>query len=66
MGNYISNNYVYLLAKRTLARYNTQNRIFREMEKQKEKPVVAPKFDSGQINYRKLLNGNQALEICIN
>lgn len=62
MGNYISNNYIVLLARRTLARYNTQTRIFKEMEKQQIKPVVAPKFDAEQINYHKLLQGNWRIE----
>lgn len=58
MGNYISNNSVYLLAKRALMRYNVENRAFKELEKQVAKPKVAPKYDAGIIDYHKSLQSN--------
>lgn len=57
MGNYISNNSVYLLAKRTLQRYNVENRAFKEMDKQITRPVVAPKHEAASIDYHKALKG---------
>lgn len=57
MGNYISNNAVYLSAKRVLSRYNIESRAFKEIERQSTKPVVAPKHDAGIIDYHKSLEG---------
>lgn len=57
MGNYMSNNSVYLLARRTLMRYNAENRALKELEKQTKRPVVAPKHDAGIIDYHKSLKG---------
>lgn len=57
MGNYISNNPVYLTAKRVMGRYNIENRVFKEIEKQGTKPVVAPKHESGIIDYHQSMKG---------
>lgn len=57
MGNYISNNIVYLAAKRVIGRYNIENRAFKAIEKQATKPVVAPKHEAGIIDYHKSLKG---------
>lgn len=57
MGNYISNNTVYLSAKRILMRYNVENRVFKEMEKQSKKPLAAPKHDAEFIDYHESLKG---------
>lgn len=57
MGNYISNNLVYLTAKRVLGRYNIESRVFKEIEKQSKKPVVAPKHEAGIIDYHKSMKG---------
>lgn len=55
MGNYISNNAVYLSAKRIVMKYNVESRAFKELEKQSQKPVVAPKHEAGIIDYHKSL-----------
>lgn len=69
MGNYISNNTVLLAAKRVLSKYNIESRVFKEIEKQSTKPVVAPKHEAGVIDYHKSLKGMyiivQALEIYV-
>lgn len=57
MGNYLSNNTVLLAAKRVLGRYNIESRTFKEMEKQSQKPKVAPKHEAGIIDYHKSLSG---------
>lgn len=57
MGNYISNNAVYLSAKRVLMRYNVENRAFKELEKQTQKPLPAPKHEAAFIDYHKSLKG---------
>lgn len=57
MGNYISNNAVYLSAKRVIMRYNVENRAFKELEKQTQKPLAAPKHESEFIDYHKSLKG---------
>lgn len=57
MGNYISNNAVYLSAKRVVGRYNIERRAFKEIEKQSTEPMVAPKHDAGIIDYHKSLEG---------
>lgn len=63
MGNYISNNTVLLAAKRVLSKYNIESRVFKEMEKQSKKPVVAPKHEAGVIDYHKSLKGMHTLKI---
>lgn len=60
MGNYVSNNAVYLSAKRIFMRYNVENRAFKEIEKQSHKPVVAPKHEAGIIDYHKSLESKFA------
>lgn len=57
MGNYISNNSVYLLARRALMRYNAEERAFKEIEKQVNRPVVAPKYEGTAIDYHRALQG---------
>lgn len=59
MGNYVSNNAVYLTAKRFLMRYNIESRTFKEIERQSQKPIVAPKHEGGIIDYHKSLKGNK-------
>lgn len=46
-----------MLAKRTLMRYNVENRAFKEIERQTNRPVVAPKHEAGTINYHKAMQG---------
>lgn len=57
MGNYVSNNAVYLSAKRALMKYNIESRVFKEIEKQGQKPLPAPKHDAGIMDYHKSLKG---------
>lgn len=57
MGNFVSNNNFYLLLKRAATRYNAENRAFKELQRQENSPVVAPKYDAGIINYQKLMLG---------
>lgn len=57
MGNYISNNSVYLLTKRILMRYNVENRAFKEMDRQAQRPAVAPKHEAAYIDYHKAMQG---------
>lgn len=57
MGNYISNNGLYLAAKRAASRYNSETRAFKEINRQKDKPFAAPHFDAEFIDYKKLLKG---------
>lgn len=57
MGNYFSNNIVYLTAKRVIGKYNIENRAYKEIERQSTKPVVAPKHEAGIIDYHKSLKG---------
>lgn len=59
MGNYMSNNAVYLSAKRVLMRYNVENRAFKELEKQSRKPIAAPKHEAEFIDYHKSLKGKE-------
>lgn len=61
MGNYISNNAVYLSAKRVLMRYNIESRAFKLLEKQAKNPVAAPKHDAEFIDYHKSLKGTTIL-----
>lgn len=56
MGNYISNNSTWLHAKRILMRYNIENRTMKELDRQANKPKVAPKHDAGLINYHESLS----------
>lgn len=58
MGNYLSNNAVFLSAKRALMRYNIENRAFKELEKQTQKPLAAPKHEAGIIDYHESLKSN--------
>lgn len=58
MGNYFSNNAVFLSAKRALMRYNIENRAFKELEKQTHKPLAAPKHEAGIIDYHESLKSN--------
>lgn len=57
MGNYISNNTVYLSAKRIFMRYNIENRAFKQLDKHATNPVAAPKHDAALIDYHKSLKG---------
>lgn len=57
MGNYISNNTVYLSAKRAFMKYNIESRVLKEFEKQAKKPLPAPKHDAGIMDYHKSLKG---------
>lgn len=57
MGNYISNNTLYLSAKRLVSKYNIESRTFKELEKQSKKPLAAPKHEAGIIDYHKSLKG---------
>ena len=59
MGNYVSNNAVYLSAKRVLMRYNVENRAFKELEKQSRKPIAAPKHEAEFIDYHKSMKGKK-------
>lgn len=59
MGNYVSQNALYLAAKRVIIRFNVDNRMLRELDRQAIKPVAAPKFDAGFIDYKKLMKGKQ-------
>lgn len=61
MGNYISNNSVYLLTKRILMRYNVENRIFKEIERQAKRPLPAPKHEAAYIDYQKAMKGMDRL-----
>lgn len=65
MGNYISQNAVYLMAKRTLMRFNAESRAFKELERQTTKPVIAPKFDAGLIDYHKLMESEWIMLLII-
>lgn len=56
MGNYVSQNALYLSAKRLAMRFNVDNRMLKELDRQAIKPVVAPKFDADFIDYKKLMN----------
>lgn len=62
MGNYVSNNAVYLAAKRALMRYNIESRTFKELEKQTKKPLVAPKHEAEFIDYHKSLKGMNLID----
>lgn len=57
MGNFISNNNLYLLLKRSATRYNVQNRAHKELKRQESSPVSAPKYDAGIIDYQKSMLG---------
>lgn len=57
MGNYISQNSVYLSVRRFLTLYNVENRAAKELARQQEKPKAAPKYDAGHIDYHKLMKG---------
>lgn len=61
MGNYISNNSVYLLTKRILMRYNVENRIFKEIDRQANRPLPAPKHEAAYIDYHKAMKGMYGL-----
>lgn len=36
-------------------RFNAENRAFKELERQTVKPVIAPKYDAGLVDYHKLM-----------
>ncbi|XP_031627187.1 protein NDUFAF4 homolog [Contarinia nasturtii] len=59
MGNYMSNNTLYLSAKRLVSKYNIESRVSKELDKQAKKPVIAPKHEAGIIDYHKSLQENK-------
>lgn len=57
MGNFVSNNNLYLVLKRAATRYNAENRAQKELVRQTQAPIAAPKHDAGIIDYKKSMQG---------
>lgn len=50
------------IVSKKINRFNVENRAHRFLDKQKSKPIAAPKFDSDIKAYQKILKGTKKLK----